>query len=82
LHWSSWEKDGVKRSKVEVYVDEVEFLSSRNAQQQSSQQTYAPQQPSYSAPAPAPAGAPEPQQAPAPVSAPPTDNVYDEDIPF
>lgn len=82
LHWSSWEKDGVKRSKVEVYVDEVEFLSSRNTQQQSSQQAYAPQQPAYSTPAPASAGAPAPQQAPAPVSAPPTDNVYDEDIPF
>ena len=29
LHWSSWEKDGQKRSKLEVYVDEVEFLSPR-----------------------------------------------------
>lgn len=27
LHWSSWEKDGKKQSKVEVYPDAVELLS-------------------------------------------------------
>ena len=31
LHYSTWEKDGAKRSKVEIYVDEVDFMSSRNA---------------------------------------------------
>lgn len=35
LRWSQWEKDGVKRSKVEVIVDEIEFLTkSANAPQQ------------------------------------------------
>lgn len=28
LRWSQWEKDGQKRSKIEVVVDEVEILSS------------------------------------------------------
>lgn len=32
LHWSSWEKDGQKRSKVEVWPDMVELLTPRNAQ--------------------------------------------------
>ena len=27
LRWSQWEKDGQKRSKVEVIVDEIEFMS-------------------------------------------------------
>ena len=29
LHYSSWEKDGQKRNKIEIYVDDVEFMSSR-----------------------------------------------------
>ena len=29
LRWSQWEKEGQKRSKLEVIVDEVEFLSPR-----------------------------------------------------
>jgi single-strand DNA-binding protein len=32
LRWSQWERDGQKRSKIEVIVDEVEFLSSRQGQ--------------------------------------------------
>lgn len=33
LRWSQWERDGQKRSKVEVIVDELEFMSRRdNAQ--------------------------------------------------
>ena len=27
LRWSQWEKDGAKRSKLEVIVDEIEFMS-------------------------------------------------------
>lgn len=27
LRWSSWEQDGNKRSKVEIIVDEIEFMS-------------------------------------------------------
>ena len=93
LRYSSWEsKEGQRRSKLEVVVDEVEFLSSRNQQpaggyQQQPAQTY--QQPGYGAPvaaapmaAPAPAS-PAPQQAyQQPVQVPPSNDVYDEDIPF
>lgn len=86
LRWSQWERDGQKRSKLEVIVDEVEFLSSRGASPQAGQQPAAPyqgagyQQPSYAAPSPAPAPAPQPQR-PA-VQTPPPADVYDEDIPF
>jgi len=31
LRWSQWEKDGQKRSKVDVTVDNIEFLSPRNS---------------------------------------------------
>ena len=95
LRYSSWEtKEGQRRSKLEVVVDEVEFLSSRN-------QGAAPQQaapaPQYNAPQQAYAAAPQqaaPAQYPAqpgysapapaapPVSTPPAADVYDEDIPF
>ncbi len=30
LRWSQWERDGQKRSKIEVIIDEIEFLSSRD----------------------------------------------------
>jgi single-strand DNA-binding protein len=30
LRWSQWERDGQKRSKIEVIVDEIEFLSARS----------------------------------------------------
>jgi len=29
LRWSQWERDGQKRSKIEVIVDELEFMSTR-----------------------------------------------------
>lgn len=38
LRWSQWEKDGQKRSKIEVIVDEVEFMSGSKAQNQPQQQ--------------------------------------------
>ena len=79
LRYSSWERDGQRRSKLEVIVDEIEFMS---RSQQGEGGGYAPttsygQQGGY-APAPAP------QQAPAPMAAPvpPAVDVYDEDIPF
>lgn len=79
LRYSSWERDGQRRSKLEVIVDEIEFMSRG---QQGEAGGYAPappygQQGGY-APAPAP------QQAPAPMAAPvpPAVDVYDEDIPF
>ena len=77
LRYSSWERDGQRRSKLEVIVDEIEFLS--RGQQGGGQGGYG--QPAYgqggydAAPMPAPA----PQ---APVQAPPAVDVYDEDIPF
>ena len=90
LRYSSWEtKDGQRRSKLEVVVDEVEFLSSRNQQapagayQAPQQGGY--QQPAYGAPvaaAPAPMAAAPQQSYQAPVQAPPSNEVYDEDIPF
>lgn len=77
LRYSSWERDGQRRSKLEVIVDEIEFLS--RGQQGGGQGGYG--QPAYgqggydAAHMPAPA-----QQAPAPV--PPAGDVFDEDIPF
>lgn len=29
IHYSAWEKDGQKRSKLEVWVDEIEFMSAK-----------------------------------------------------
>lgn len=34
LHYSSWERDGQKRSKLDVTVDEIEFMSQRKEQDQ------------------------------------------------
>lgn len=31
LRWSQWERDGQKRSKIEVIVDDLEFMSSRGS---------------------------------------------------
>lgn len=57
LHYSSWQgKDGQRRSRVEVYVEELEFMSSR--QQQGSQQGYQPAPQQYQQPAPQPAPQP------------------------
>lgn len=86
LRYSSWEKDGQRRSKIEVIVDEIELMS-QNQQQapQGYQQQYAPQ--------PAPQAAPQqwnaqqayqqaaPQQAPMPPQ-PVQESLYDDDIPF
>lgn len=72
LHYSQWEtKDGQKRSKIEVIVDELEFMSSRNSDSSSYGGGMGG---GYSAPAAAPV-----------VAAPVVDassSVYDEDIPF
>lgn len=70
LRWSQWERDGQKRSKLEVIVDEIEFMSSRNSGGDGSyQQSSYQQQPAY--------------QQPASSAAPAVDgSYYDEDIPF
>ena len=81
LRYSSWERDGQKRSKIEVVIDEIEFMSSR---QGGNSGGYGQQQGGYAASAPQAnyqASAPQ-APAPAPVAAPPAADVYDEDIPF
>ncbi|NBI33236.1 single-stranded DNA-binding protein, partial [Enterorhabdus sp. P55] len=69
---SQWERDGQKRSKIEVIVDELEFMSSRNS---GAQQSGGYDAPAYSAPAPA-------YNAPAAPVIDASSSVYDEDIPF
>ena len=69
LRWSQWEKDGAKRSKLEVIVDEIEFMSARGSDGQRDRQS-APQQPRMAYPQ----QVASPQQVPAPT--------YDEEIPF
>ena len=32
LHYSSWERDGQRRSKIEVVIEEIEFMSGRTGQ--------------------------------------------------
>ena len=45
LRWSQWEtQDGSKRSKLEVVVDEIEFMTSRDGGQQPQYQQYQQQQ--------------------------------------
>ena len=68
LRYSSWERDGEHRSKLEVIVDEIEFMSRRDEQDGAVINT----------PAPAPARPAVPRKA-VPVAA---VEVYDEDIPF
>jgi len=96
LHWSQWERDGQKRSKVEVYVDEVELMTQR--QQGPQQSAYAPQARQVYANPPQPQMAPQmPPQAPTgyvaapgvyqpampqPQAPQPQMDVFDEDIPF
>ena len=47
LRWSQWEKDGQKRSKVEVVVEEVELMSRREGGPQRDIRQDAPQMPMY-----------------------------------
>jgi single-strand DNA-binding protein len=70
LRWSSWEKDGQKRSKVDILVDNLEFLSPRNSGDGYQSSGYQPSGMSSSAPTA--------DQIPAA----PEITVYDDDIPF
>lgn len=76
LHYSSWERDGQKRSKLEVIVDEIEVMVRRDgqAQPQQSLANTVPVQPQAQA-------APQwnAQQA---CAAAPQPEFYDEDVPF
>ncbi|HAM15586.1 MAG TPA: single-stranded DNA-binding protein [Eggerthellaceae bacterium] len=82
LRWSQWERDGQKRNKLEVIVDDLEFMSSRSSGQgnggyqgggsggyQANAGSYQPAAAANPAPAPAPA-----------IDA--SSSVYDDDIPF
>lgn len=88
LRWSQWERDGQKRSKLEVIVDEIEFLSRSESQGQPQQVSAYQPQPIAPQTAAQPAQAmnqPQPMQTqmqgmPAPVVV--NASVYDEDIPF
>ena len=77
LRYSSWERDGQRRSKLEVIVDEIEFMSRGS---QGGQGGYGQNGGNSYGGGYAPA--PAPQAAPVPVQAPPAVDVYDEDIPF
>ena len=68
LRYSSWERDGQRRSKLEVVIDELEFMTPRDGQGGYQRQAPAPRQ---GRPSPAPV-----------VQTPPAADVYDEDIPF
>lgn len=78
LRWSQWERDGQKRSKIEVIVDELEFMSSRNSNNDSNS--------SYGGGNSYGGGSYAPAQPAAPVASAPvvdaSSSVYDEDIPF
>lgn len=40
LRWSQWEKDGQKRSKLEVVVDDLEFMGAKQRQQGAQTEMY------------------------------------------
>lgn len=69
LHYSSWEKDGQKHSKVDIIANEIELMQNRKPQQQG----YRPQQ--QAQPAPQWNARQAYAEAPRPES-------YDEDLPF
>ena len=93
LRYSSWEREGNKRSKLEVVVDELEFMTRQNGAQGAqggpaggyaygggNAPQAAPQQPQYGYSQPAPQQA---YQAPQPMAQPVQQtSVYDEEIPF
>ena len=76
LRWSQWERDGQKRSKIEVVVDEIEFMSRGGDNSGGYSGGYGASQTRQSQQY----GSQPMQQAPA---TPTVDtSVYDEDIPF
>lgn len=70
LHYSSWEKDGQKHSKVDIIAQEIELMQNRKPQQQ---QGYQPPQQAQ----PAPQWNARQAYAEAPQS-----EVYGDDLPF
>ena len=72
LHWSQWERDGQKRSKIEVIIDEIEFMSRGDHPKVQ-----------VSQPAPAQPSNVQTQMPGMPVARPVVDaSIYDTNIPF
>lgn len=69
LRYSAWEKDGQKRSKVEIVVEEIDFMTYRGANESRSEPLQQP--PAYQVPQHAQTTAVLPDSA-----------AYDVDIPF
>ena len=57
LRWSQWERDGQKRSKIEVVVDEIEFMTARGEGGNMGMSHMSAPAPAYAAPTYAPAPA-------------------------
>ena len=76
LRWSQWERDGQKRSKIEVIVDELEFMSSRNSD------SFVRRRHGRRLLRPGPGGYPRRRSALAAPVVDASSSVYDEDIPF
>lgn len=75
LRWSQWERDGQKRSKIEVIIDDIDFSSNRNNNGQYQSGGYNSQgQSSY--------GDASAYSAPETPVVDTSSSVYDEDIPF
>ncbi|MEE8716991.1 MAG: single-stranded DNA-binding protein [Coriobacteriales bacterium] len=84
LRWSSWERDGQKRSKIEVIVDEV-VLPSRSQGGADGYQGQSSYQGGYGSQASSNAGGYQPAPAPSqgmPAQQPPMTQTYDDEIPF
>lgn len=88
LRWSQWERDGQKRSKIEVIINDIEFMTQRDQSHGTTQQ-YAPQvSQTYSQQTPQQYGAQQyapqaPQYAQQPAQRyPQQQTLYDSDIPF
>lgn len=77
LQWRQWQdsQSGQNRSKVDVVVNEIEFMEPRQAAQPPAQPVA---QPMPAQPVQAPQTAPQPVQQPIPVQA----DYYDYDVPF
>lgn len=92
LRFTSWEKDGQRRSKVDVIVDDLEFLSQRQGSAPAPQPMAAPAMRPAMAPQQAPMGyqqapqayqaAPQAMPAQQPMAAPAQAGIYSDDIPF
>lgn len=76
LRYSTWERDGQKRSKIEVIIDDIDFSGTRNDSQGSG--SYG----GYSQPAASPAAGAAAYSAPTTPVVDTNSSVYDEDIPF